>query len=454
MKNRTLVIAGAGLVGSLLAILLRQRGFQVVVFEKRNDPRLAKLSEGRSINLVITSRGINALKIANAYDETLKLTVPVFGRTIHNRQGETYYQPYGIDNECNLSVSRLQLNQFLINKAESLGVKIHFSKSINSVDFNTKKIFFDDGNSQSYELLFATDGAGSAIRKSLIKTHPSIYLEKVEPIHVDYVELFMPALSEKKYALNEKSLHIWPRGPHMLMALANIDGSFTATLYLPHSGTDSFERLSSENKLVEDFFNTEYSSAYSHMPSCVEDFLSRKPSGLGTIKLSKWNFSDSVMLLGDAAHAIVPFFGQGMNCGFEDCAELLRLMDLENSWTGVFEQLNKTRIENANAIADMAVENWFEMSTHVGNTDFLLKKKIESIIEKKQPEFYVSRYRMIAYSLTPYAKAQEIGLKQNECLSKVLDKIKSRYPSVSLNSNIEELLTEDDINLCRSYLTR
>lgn len=403
-------IVGAGLVGSLWAKLLQQEGVDVSVFEKRPDARLGGATSGRSINLIVTSRGLYGLERAGLLESALKITVPVYGRQIHSRDGALSYQAYGLDSECNYAVSRSELNQFLVTHAEAAGVPIVFNAPLTHCDLVGKRVAFEGFGDFRYETLFATDGAGSRVRKELVSQFPDKYRESTEWLEADYKELHLPAQADGEPALDPKALHIWPRGTLMLMALMNRDRSFTLTLYMPKKGKGhSFESVQTLDA-ARTLFATEFSDLARLLPDCAEQYLASPQSPLGTIRFSQWVFEDSVALLGDAAHAIVPFFGQGMNSGFEDCTELLDLwLGNGRSWPSALEKYNATRIENTNAIADMALENWAEMRDKVGDPQFLLRKKVELFLEKRFPNLYKSRYGLIAYSRVPYAAAKQIG---------------------------------------------
>lgn len=403
-----ITIVGSGLVGSLLALLLKKKGFDVEVFEKRSDPRQAVLSAGRSINLVVTSRGLHALEQAGLSSEARALAVPVYGRMIHSVLGETTYQPYGQADEYNLSISRDSLNRFLIEKAEAAGVKFHFSQEIDSLDFSKS------------EVVFGADGAGSKIRKNLAALGK--LTESTDWLEADYKELTLPANS----GLKTDALHIWPRGDHMMMALANKDGSFTVTMYLPKKSFDGLKN----KEAVEKLFTREFKDSIPLMPNYIEEFLNHPQGTLGTVRCDKWVVGN-IALIGDAAHAIVPFFGQGMNSGFEDCTELLALIEEEllmtgssdldsDAWEEILTRYELRRKENAKAIADMALENWVEMRDKVADQKFLLRKKVEGLLEKRNPQ-YKSRYGLITYTLVPYKLAQDAGRLQDEMFMELLN---------------------------------
>jgi kynurenine 3-monooxygenase len=423
-NSNKIIIAGSGLVGSLWAYILKMRGHDVKVYEKRSDPRLLEAPAGRSINLVITSRGLRGLEVAGLLQKILPITVPVYGRQIHTVSGESIFQPYGRDkSECNYSVSRWDLNKALIQACVDAGVEIHFDHSVEKIDSDKKKITFRYNSAsveKNYSVLFATDGAGSVIRKSLIKNNPNDFQESVDWLDSDYKELYLPKLSNDNPALEKNALHIWPRGSHMMMGLANADNSFTMTLYLPKENqTFAFANLKNESDVTH-LFQSEFADAIPLLPNYKKDFLTNPQGKLATVRLNRWIFQDSIALMGDAAHAIVPFFGQGMNLGFEDCTTLLKCFeDSQNNWGLAFAKYNQQQRPNANAIAEMALENFIEMRDKVGDSKFQFKKKMEGLLEKNFPEFYRSRYGLITYTLTPYSIAQEAGIRQNALLEKL-----------------------------------
>ena len=420
-----MTIVGAGLVGSLWGLLLKKKGFKVAIYEKRSDPRLQKLGAGRSINLIVTSRGLKGLEEAGLGTKIHQLTVPVYGRMIHGKDGTLTYQAYGQDKECNYSVSRGDLNNFLIEEAEKAGVKFHFEHDVQDLNIKTKEIRFKKPLMGSvtinYDILFGTDGAGSPLRHQLAKIFPDQMTETTDWLEADYKELTLPKKPTGEPALKTDALHIWPRGAHMMMALANRDGSFTVTSYLPKENSSwSFDKLKTDSDIIN-LFKSEFPDAIPLMPEFLNEFNQNPQGKLGTVRCSKWVFADSIALLGDASHAIVPFFGQGMNSGFEDCTTLLSLIDkYAGAWALILKDFEELQKPNAKAIAEMALENWTEMRDKIGDQNFLLRKKMESALEQKYPGIYKSRYGMITYTLVPYVLAQKAGLKQNELMDQML----------------------------------
>lgn len=417
--SEKIVVAGAGLVGSLAAIFLKQRGFDVDLYEARSDMRKSTSGAGKSINLIITSRGLNALKKVGLAEKMLELTVPVTGRMMHAKTGELTYQPYGKDpSECNYSVSRAELNMALMTEAEEAGVRIHFDAGVENVDIEKKTINLSNGSETEYHRLFGTDGAGSKVRQAVTSAIENS-TDRVEWLEADYKELFMPAAAGGTYAIEKNALHIWPRGDHFLMALPNLGGSFTMTLYMSE---ERFETLKTKEQ-VRSFFEAEYPDSVSLMPGFEDEFFENPQGKLGTLRADPWVYEDSVALMGDAAHAIVPFFGQGMNCGFEDCSVLFDLFDREKNWLSTFQKYHRQQKPNGDAIADMAVENYVEMMASVADDRFLLKKAVETKIQKAYPDLYRARYGMVTYTLIPYELAKKAGEIQGRILDQLVEGI-------------------------------
>ena len=416
--TRPVTVVGAGPVGCVLATLLARRGFDVTVFEKRPDMRRADIAGGRSINLVLTDRGLRALQRVGLRERVLELTVPVEGRMIHTG-GDAQFQPYGKDDDCNFSVSRGMLNEFLLDVAEEAGATIHFDQQLVDVDFDAQRLRFAEGaatEEAGFELLFGTDGAPSAVRTAMVE-HAGVD-ESVEFMEWGYKELVFPAGEDGGWALEENALHIWPHGDHFLMGLANLDGSFTGTLYLPRTGDVSFESVD-DTESVRRFFEEYYADAIPYLGEFIDEFLDHPTGMLGTVRSSPWHLDGRVLLVGDAAHGIVPFFGQGLNCGFEDCVVLQDLLDELEDLEEVFETFFEMRKPNTDAIADMALENAEEMGEKVADAEFLKQKKIEALIERNLDDIYRSRYAMVMYTTIPYRVAYQIGEVQKEILAEL-----------------------------------
>jgi kynurenine 3-monooxygenase len=393
-------IIGAGLAGSLLAILLARRGLRVTVYERRPDPRHFIADSGRSINLALAARGIRGLKLAGILDEVMKFAIPMRGRMVHEHDGQAELQPYGVrPEEVIYSVGRAELNRVLVAAAGSHpNVELKFRQlctglapgrnSLEIRDEATGRLYHTDPQPS-----IATDGAGSAVRNALVANEVSDVRE--EPLDHDYKELTIPAIGGKP-ALEVNALHIWPRGGFMLIALPNPDATFTATLFLAREGgANSFAQLTNP-AAVEEFFTREFPSARALMPELAREFFENPQGSLGTVYTRGWHLGSEVLLLGDAAHAIVPFHGQGMNCAFEDCAELVRLMDHHHGWAGLFEAFEHERRPNTDAIARMAVENYLEMRSDVLDPEYRRRKKVDDERTKADPAF-ISRYAKVMF---------------------------------------------------------
>lgn len=431
---QTVTIVGAGPVGCLLAIILRQRGISVEVYEQRPDLRKIKVGHGRSINLVLTARGLKALDLVGLKETALAMTVPVLGRMMHSLTGELNYQPYGLDeSECNYAISRDQLNQALLDAAEAAGAKIHFEYTLQKVCIDQDQLYFQGRDEPlHFELLFGCDGSPSVVRQQL--GQQGVIEEQREMMAWGYKELRFPLQDGRRSGLAEHALHIWPRSDHFLMALANLDGSFTGTAYLPLKGPESFEILR-EPELIRAFFEKYYPDAIPLLGDFVQEFLENPIGNLGTVWADPWHFEDRYLLVGDAAHGIVPFFGQGLNAGFEDCTFLFHALNEGRDLASIFKEYSRARKPNGDAIARMSLENFVEMGDKVGDPNFLLQKQVEARLEEAFPELYRSRYAMVMYSHIPYAQAFERGERQRALLAKItagiscadeLDLIKAR----------------------------
>ncbi|MCP3980205.1 MAG: FAD-dependent monooxygenase [bacterium] len=421
-RTQPVAVVGAGLVGSLLSIFLRERGFEVTTYERSEDIRNAGSGSGRSINLVMTSRGIRALERVGLRPEAMRLTVPVTGRMLHGMRGELTFQPYGRDeSECNYSISRRELNQFLIDRAEERGVEFRFDHALDGADLERGRLRFGDREVEA-ATVFGTDGAVSGVRAAM--KGRAGFDESMELLEYGYKELLIPRDRGARIELN--ALHIWPRGRVMLMALPNLDGSFTVTLYLPYEGPSGFAELDDEAEVLS-FFERQFPDAVALIPDLTREFFENPTGNLGTVRCLPWHVGGKAALVGDAAHAIVPFFGQGMNCGFEDCTELGRLIDADehDDWGTLFAAYQSARKGNADAIADMALENFVEMRDRVGDAGFLLRKQVEHRLEVEMPQRFRSRYSMVMYSHIPYRAARDAGRIEDEILDELCRSIDS-----------------------------
>jgi kynurenine 3-monooxygenase len=419
----TVNIVGAGLAGSLLALLLARRGLSVTLHERRPDPRQAQPERGRSINLALAARGMRALERAGVMERVRPLLIPMRGRMVHGLSGQTALQPYGQrEHEVIWSVGRADLNRVLIEEASRhAGVSVRFNQLCLGADVREDELRFRDQASgalheASLTPTIATDGAGSAVRGSLAAA--GLVSVHEEWLDHDYKELSVPPATARD-ALERNALHIWPRGGFMLIALPNTDGSFTATLFLARTGAASFAALATD-EAVAGFFQHQFPDALPLMPNLLAEFASHPQGQLGTVHATPWHVAGSVLLLGDAAHAIVPFHGQGMNAAFEDCVVLDALVARAANWPAVFAQFEQSRRPNAAAIAHMALENYTEMRDAVLDARFVRRKEIAMGLERRFPERFIPRYSMVMFHPEiPYAEALRRGAVQAQLLEEL-----------------------------------
>jgi len=418
-----IAIVGAGLTGPLLALELVRRGFAVEIYERRADMRRLRISAGRSINLALSRRGIHALKQADLWEEIQKIIIPMKGRIMHSADSQLTFQPYGKnDSEVINSISRADLNIALMNAAESNGVKIHFRQRCTGINLKDGTLhLYDEVSNQNSaseaRVVIGCDGSASAIRSEMLKLNRFNFSQQY--LDYGYKELTIPAGPDGKHVLETNGLHIWPRGNYMLIALPNVDGTFGCILFLPFEGPDSFAQLTTHHAVYE-FFRLRFPDALEVMPNLQENFFANPVGAMVTIKCSPWHFSGQSLLLGDASHAIVPFFGQGINCGFEDCTILLELLDRHGAgWEKVFATFEAARKDNTDAIADMAVENFVEMRDRVADPGFLLRKKLELALQARYPDLFVPKYAMVTFHRVPYSTALQRGQIQDRMLTEL-----------------------------------
>lgn len=443
-KKESILIIGAGLCGSLLALRLGQRGFKVHVVEMRPDLRTVDISAGRSINLAFSNRGLKAIKLVGLESKVKSLCIPMHGRMVHDIKGNTFLSNYsGRDNESINSISRELLTALLLDEAEALeNVTIEFQKRCTNVDFENKQASFEDDisgtNFKIYaDLIFGTDGAGSALRKSYFKDRKFLFSFSQNYLTHGYKELTIQPDQNGGFKTFKNALHIWPRGDFMIIALPNLDGSFTVTLFLSYeSGTYNFNNLTNP-EIVTEFFKKEFPDALELMPNLAIEFFENPTAPLGTIKCFPWNYKGHSLLLGDSAHAIVPFYGQGMNASFEDVVEFDAFLDThEGNWEDTFKDFQNRRKVDTDGIADLAIDNFHEMKDHVANPIFQEKRKIEMALEAEFPEVYHSKYSLVTFKETiGYNEAMTIGRAQDKAILSMLAANK-----ISLKENLEELL--------------
>ncbi len=444
-KQDNILIIGAGLCGSLLALRLAQRGYKVDVYESRPDLRKVDISAGRSINLALSDRGFKALRLAGVEAKAREICIPMNGRLIHDTKGNTFASNYsGRENEYINSISRGDLNGLLLTEAEKhQNITLHFNKKCTSVDIENTIAHFKDYNtneefSVNADVIFGTDGAGSILRKSYYLERKFLFSYSQNYLTHGYKELEIPADKLGNHQISKDHLHIWPRGDFMLIALPNLDGSFTVTLFLSYDeGEYNFNNLKTEAQITT-FFEKEFPDALQLIPSIKEEFLNNPTGALGTVKCSPWSYKNNTILLGDASHAIVPFYGQGMNASFEDVAVFDAILDKDlESWEEVFKLYEKTRKKDTDAIADLAVDNFYEMRDHVANPLFKEKRKIEMDLEKTFSTEYFSKYSLVTFNAEiGYNEAMKKGRAQDKAL---LNLIVDDEVHTSVNMTKEEL---------------
>lgn len=444
-KNFTIV--GAGLVGSLLAIYLARKGYKITMYERRPDMRKNLISAGRSINLALSDRGWRGLEGVGIDGEVRKIGIPMKGREIHNADGQMTFQPYGKTHQANYSVSRGGLNCLLMDLAEKEGAKIIFNERCTHVDLKSATCTFENietgkESKVKSDRIFGTDGAFSAARLAMQTsvdrfTYSQTYLDH------GYKELTIMPNAKGDFAINPDNLHIWPRGQFMLIALPNLDKTFTCTLFFPHEGEQSFTSIDTKEKMMS-FFKKMFPDAVPLMPTLEEDYFNNPTSSLATIRCFPWAYEDKMLLLGDASHGVVPFYGQGMNCGFEDCVVLNQLMEKHgDDWLTIFKECEKSRKPDADAIADLAVENYIEMRDKVADPKFLLQKKIESRFSEKYPDKWTPLYAMVTYRTDMrYSEAQKKGIEQEAIMQKIMamKDIEKKWDSEEVEKEIFKLL--------------
>jgi kynurenine 3-monooxygenase len=416
---RHFTIIGAGLAGALLATLLARRGWQVDVFERRGDPRVLGYAGGRSINLALAERGLHALRSADAADAVLDKAVMMRGRMVHFLDGSQQLQRYGRDDsEVIWSVSRGELNIVLIDAAEAAGARLHFDRRLDDVDFDTRTARFVDDrdggiHAHAFTTLLGADGAGSALRQQMSR-HVDLG-QRLESLGHSYKELEIPPTAGGDFSIEPNALHIWPRGSYMCIALPNDERTFTVTLFLPNEGDPSFATIQSGAD-ARALFERDFADALPLIPELEHDFVHNPAGTLATLYLDRWHLDGRAVLLGDAAHAMVPFHGQGMNCAFEDCVALAAHLDTYIDIADAFAAFVAERRPNAQAIQAMALENYLEMRARVDDADFLLQRALERQLAERHPQRFVPRYAMVTFRRLPYATAFERGQVQRELL--------------------------------------
>jgi kynurenine 3-monooxygenase len=427
-----LAVVGGGPAGTLLALYLAQRGHEVDLFESRPDLRVNRLDGGRSINLALATRGIVALRAGGITDEVAELAIPMVGRMVHTG-GESNLQPYGAEShEVIYSINRGDLNAVLLTAAETTGrVRVHFEHRLRTADLDGRRLSFtthdEDGTefevTAGFGMVFGADGANSLIRAATLNCNGGSMVE--DPLDHGYKELTIPPAEDGGFRLDPNALHIWPKGDFMLIALANPEGDFTATLFLPNgpgiaAKGGSFAELSTAEAVTE-FFGAEFADFADLVPDLVEQFFDNPTGALATIRCSDWSYSDRSVFLGDAAHAIVPFHGQGMNAAMESAAVLVEELDrTPNDVVGALKRFSVRRKPNADAIADMALSNYIEMRSSVVDAQYLIKRELALVLQTRHRGRFAPRYGMVMFSTIPYAEVVTRARQQDAILDELV----------------------------------
>ncbi len=447
-----ILIIGAGLCGSLLGLRMVQRGYTVTIVEKRPDPRQVHQDAGRSINLAFSDRGMKGIKLVGLEEEVRKLCIPMNGRMIHDTKGNTFFSPYsGRTDEYINSISRSDLNMMLLDTADQFdALTIHFNLGCKEVDLENAIATFKEyttGEMRTFsgDIILGTDGAGSTLRKSMYLNKKFLFSFSQEYLGHGYKELSIPPTEDGGYRTEKNALHIWPRGRDMIIALPNLDGSFTVTLFLDYDDApDSFASLNSP-EAIEEYFTRQFPDAVAMMPNLIQEFQENPIGPLGTIKCSPWHSFGKTCILGDAAHAIVPFYGQGMNASFEDVVVFDEVLDkYQGDWKTVFREYEKARKKDTDAIADLAVDNFHEMKEHTANPLFQEKRKLETAFEKDFPNEYYSKYSLVTFNEDiGYREAMLLGRAQDKAILNLIDE--GALPNdLSLKAKLEKIQKETD----------
>jgi len=450
MQKKNIAVVGSGLVGTLLSIYLKKAGHNVCLYDRNPDIRTIEFS-GRSINLAISNRGWKALETVGIADQIRQIAVPMNKRAIHTEKDKVNFQYYGMKNEAIYSVSRGILNRKMIDIAESFGVDFFFEQKIWDVTLSTATLHIGQTEKgawkdKQYDIIFGADGAFSIVRHRMQRQ--SMYNYSQEFLPIGYKELNIPPDENGGFTMDKNSLHIWPRGKYMLSALPNLDGSFNAILFMPLEGKNSFEKLHTKEN-VKHFFIENFPDTINVMPKLIDDFFKNPTSYLITTKCFPWTYKDKVALIGDASHAIVPFYGHGMNAGFEDITVLNHIMQkYQDDWETIFRKYQEERKPNTDAIAELSYRNFVEMSSDTANDNFLLSKQIEKLFSEKHPDLWKPLYRMVTFSEDlPYRKALKIGDRQEKIMTEIMkiENIKEKWNSQEVEDKILELLNKKSL---------
>lgn len=447
---KNIIVSGAGPIGALLSLNLAKRGYNVKLLERRADFRSGTLYAGRSINIALSDRGWRGIEQAGITEEIRKIAIPMYGRYIHNLDGSTVYMPYGKDQQAIYSVSRAAINITLLNLAsQHPAIEVLFNQKTNQLDLSAKRLISEDTQTgliheHQADLFFGSDGAFSGSRLSMQLQYDRFEYQQ-HYIPCAYKELIIPPDIQGGFKMEKNALHIWPRGQFMMIALPNPDGNFTCTLFLPAEGPVSFSKLTTPDEVMQ-FFKREFSDAVPLMPTLCEDFFNNPTSSLVTVKCYPWVFKNTLALIGDAAHAIVPFYGQGMNCGFEDCMVLSDLLDRHREdWSVVLPEYQRLRKPDGDAIADLAIANFYEMSASTADPKFLLQKKIEARFAELHPDKWIPLYSMVTFSPElRYSEALRRGNVQQAIMNQIMSRpeIESEWNQHQIETAILEALND------------
>ncbi len=434
--KKEITIVGAGLVGSLCSIYMKNRGYNVNVYERRQDLRSIKINAGKSINLALSKRGWTALEKAGIDNHIREIAIPIYKRVMHDSKGKLTNQLYGNEGEAIYSVSRSKMNILMMELAEKKGVNLFFNQKCVNVNFEESTLFFEnlitkEKQNIKSDFIVGADGAFSVVRKEMVNQYSHEY--EYNEINHDYKELLIPKGGNNEYLLEKNALHIWPRGNFMLMALANLDGSFTCTLFAPKKGDNSFKKLNSKIE-VENFFSKTFPDFIKLVPNLYEQWESNPTSTLGIVRTFPWNINDKSIIIGDAAHATVPFYGQGMNCGFEDCRILDEMLNKFENLHLCFDNFSKSRKPNGDGVQELSMHNFKVMRDKTADPKFLLQKKIEKKFSNLYPNKWNPLYSMVSFTNIEYSKAWNIGMKQEKIMKDIM-----KIP------NIEEIWENDEI---------
>ena len=421
--KKDIIIVGAGLVGSLCSLYMTSRGHNVRIFEKRKDLRSEIISAGKSINLALSERGWAALKKVGVHEEVMKISIPMYRRIMHDEKGILSVQEYGNPGQAIYSVSRAELNALMMELAEKKGAKLEFNQLCKDVDFDKSSVTFENTITNKEktidaDIVIGADGALSEVRNKMVEKLKHEF--KLHKIGHSYKELLIPSGENGTHLINKNALHIWPRGEFMLIALANLDGSFTCTLFAPTTGDNSFENLNTKEE-VETYFNQVYPDFTPLVPNLFEQWEENPTSSLGIVRTYPWNVKDNAILVGDSAHATVPFYGQGMNAGFEDCRVMDELMDkYGEDLKSCFAEYSQARKPNGDGVQDLSMQNYVVMRDKTADPKFLLQKKIEQKFANSYPGKWIPLYSMVSFTNISYSDAWEVGMKQEKMMEEIM----------------------------------